>query len=627
MKQAIKGQHITLILMFALFFLWQCTNTGRRGDNVYNSYLSLADSIMDSEPNTADSIYRIVLQDSLGAQTNDFTQALIGLSLLYTEKGYYDSSAIMLDKAEKNLSFIDDTIVLMKYHLAKGYLYSFLSDFEETKLHYTEGLNLAKQSNDPENQHTFRLNLGQVYLETGNYTEATKILTEELAFADSTGNGLNQSVALKGLASVAYKTNSFCQAIAYIKQSLPILKSLEISNEYALQLMNLGIYYKAAGMPDSAMMAYQEAFNIMAEADDSVAMVRLRFNMGNILKDQKKYDEAENEMVQIIRFCESQNITEGQIYALATLSIIFKETGRLTQSIEAINSAIILAKNLNMVTILPKLYTSHHEILAEMGKYREAYQSSILSYNISDSLLNVEKQKEILLLNKRYETEKKESENQALKNNMEIQKSNFRFLMLASILGSIILLISIYLLIIRHEKLKQQKLLAEEKTFRSEQESKNREMELKNALIEKQLREQELVFQSLISADLIQINRSVKKQLTPFGLAIPRKKDQCNYIRVLTNLTRDASRDPIAEFEPLFKQLHPAFYEKLLQLAPELSKSELQIAAMVRLNLSTKEIARLTNLSISTIEITRHHIRKKLNLESSVSLTTFLISI
>jgi len=615
-----------IIFLFILLF-GSCGNKYYEKDLSYSTIITLADSLSNGQPFVADSLYKTVLNDSSLVNPIIYTQALIGLANLYNDHAQFDSCEILLEKAEQGMGKMQDTIVLMKFHLSKGYLNNSLENYEEAGKHYSEGLRLAKLSRNPENQHAFRLNLGQVNFEIGNYSEATKILTEELKFADSTGNEFNQSLALKSLANVALKASNLPDAIVLSRRSLQILSRLGISTEYANQLMNMGISYKDAGMPDSAMITYREAFNLLARKGDSSGMIRVRFNMGNVLKNQQKYREAEHEMNEVMRFCKLQNITTGQIYALTALSDIYKETGRLKQSLAAIDTALILAGKQNMVTIMSNLYDVHHQILSKLGKYREAYQSSLQSHLFADSLLTTEKQKEILKLNKRYETEKKEAENLILKKNVEIQKSNFRFLMLASVLGSIVFFVFIYLMILRQKQLKQQKLLNEEKAIRAEQESKNKVIELENVRMEKQLKEQELVYKSLVQADLVLINRSVREKLSHFRLSINRKKDQDDFQQTLDNLTRDASRNPLAEFEILFRQLHSSFYEKLVSIAPDLSKSELQVCAMLRLNLSSKDIARLTNLNLATIEITRHHIRKKLNLEHSGTLTTFLIAL
>jgi len=310
-----------------------------------------------------------------------------------------------------------------------------------------------------------------------------------------------------------------------------------------------------------------------------------------------------------------------------------------------------------------------HEILIGIGQYKEAYEVLIRSRAISDSLLSIEKQKEIADIRTRYQTAKKDAENLVLKKDLEVKSSRLLLSRLGLVGGSIIFIIAIILLWTRHRQLKQEALLAEETSKRAQyerslaeetskrafQESLNKEIELEKARIENllkdkeleaiqleanlkeerigqlelqgQLQEQRLVFESLVHAELTHINRSVLETMNPFKLKISRKKDQDDFTKVLADLTRNASKEPMAEFEMLFRQIHGSYYEKLLQHCSGLSKTELNICALIRLNLSSKDMARITNLSVTTIETTRHHIRKKLELDPGVNLTTFLIGL
>jgi hypothetical protein len=197
-----------------------------------------------------------------------------------------------------------------------------------------------------------------------------------------------------------------------------------------------------------------------------------------------------------------------------------------------------------------------------------------------------------------------------------------------------------YLVFLRQVKNNEKFLIDQtERRIQAEKKALETEIEkirLQNALNEEemiqlqlqiQLKEQDLIYKSLLITDLQQINKSVNDKLGMFQYRFPRKKDQEEYSQKLSQIIRDASRDPIRDFELLFTQLHGGFYEKLLTINPELSRNELQLCAFLRLNLSSKDIARLTNLSLSSVEITRHHIRRKLNLDPKISLTSHLISI
>ena len=115
--------------------------------------------------------------------------------------------------------------------------------------------------------------------------------------------------------------------------------------------------------------------------------------------------------------------------------------------------------------------------------------------------------------------------------------------------------------------------------------------------------------------------------MVPFNTCLRRKKDEEEFSRVLTEITREVSNDPLSDFEQIFIQMHGGFYEKLLEINRELSSSELQLCALLRMNLPSKEITNILNLSLSTIDQRRHNIRKKLGLSGDQNLVGFLITV
>lgn len=66
------------------------------------------------------------------------------------------------------------------------------------------------------------------------------------------------------------------------------------------------------------------------------------------------------------------------------------------------------------------------------------------------------------------------------------------------------------------------------------------------------------------------------------------------------------------------------FYRRLQTKCPMLSKTEREICAYMKLNLSGKDIALLRKTSINTINVARHRIRKKLGLEREEELESFV---
>lgn len=106
----------------------------------------------------------------------------------------------------------------------------------------------------------------------------------------------------------------------------------------------------------------------------------------------------------------------------------------------------------------------------------------------------------------------------------------------------------------------------------------------------------------------------------------PASKELQKIIRLI-----DSELDVTQEWEQFtdhFDQVHSNFLKKLKEQYPDLSPTELKMAAYLRLNLTSKEIAHLMSISIRGVETGRYRLRKKLGLTSNeTSLYDFLISI
>ena len=76
-----------------------------------------------------------------------------------------------------------------------------------------------------------------------------------------------------------------------------------------------------------------------------------------------------------------------------------------------------------------------------------------------------------------------------------------------------------------------------------------------------------------------------------------------------------------------FSSLPPDFTKKLLELCPQLSKTELRLCCLLRADLSTKSIASLMHLENETIDQYRHRLRRKLKLPPRTDLNVFMQSL
>ncbi len=78
-------------------------------------------------------------------------------------------------------------------------------------------------------------------------------------------------------------------------------------------------------------------------------------------------------------------------------------------------------------------------------------------------------------------------------------------------------------------------------------------------------------------------------------------------------------------FETHFNQIHDNSLERLKEEYPDLNHREIRLCVYLKLNLSSKEIAPLMGISYRGVESLRFRVRKKMNLDTSVNLTDYII--
>jgi len=85
------------------------------------------------------------------------------------------------------------------------------------------------------------------------------------------------------------------------------------------------------------------------------------------------------------------------------------------------------------------------------------------------------------------------------------------------------------------------------------------------------------------------------------------------------------NNDPAFYFK--FSELFPEFNQKLLRISSQLTPSDLEYCAMMKLNFDTKQIATFKKTSVASVESRKYRIRKKLNIGNSDNIYTWLSKI
>ena len=115
--------------------------------------------------------------------------------------------------------------------------------------------------------------------------------------------------------------------------------------------------------------------------------------------------------------------------------------------------------------------------------------------------------------------------------------------------------------------------------------------------------------------------KSLKKEITSNS-----KSDGIS----LTNVNRQLdlvlnSEKAYEEFDQMFVNVYPDFYNELNRRF-NLSKTDLRLAAYIKMNHSNDQISRISGISIRTVQTQRYRLTKKLNLSAGQDLNSFILS-
>jgi len=592
---------------------------------------------VDSALRLSSDLYRMALES--GDEAMVFEAAFLRGKAFQTAK-MNDSALRHFQEMRQTAFRMKDTLKILETCNALGYLFVDLGNNDSVGYWYGRGLDMARSSGDSAFEAGFSANMGLFYGQNGQSDSAMICFSEAARYYEKRSDSANMAQLYRNIGNLFLDQGLYQKANHYYRRSVAINLNtkniLEAGNDYT----NLAVSYMMTGS-DSAQVFFRKAMRIFTDYGTVTNLLPVKFNFANHLKTQGHFNEAELAYKEVLRISKTNKILQGEMYSLNQLGRIEALRKNAAGANGYFKEAIVLAAQNKQTTDLIQFYHEAFEGNMEMQNVDEALRYFRKWERLNDSLKTNSQRETILKYQTMYESQALQARVHDLNNEVKIRKSQNIITALLAIVLILVLTTITILYIFRNKQARQRQLLAEQRQIQAERENQLRQVELEKMTLEKeiqddkleqlnlglQLREQELVYQTLLRTDLTNLNRSIQEKLLPFHLLFSRKKDQQDFLHSLQEIARDAAHDPLADFELMFRQMHGNFFEKLLARCPDLTKSELQVASMIRLNLSSKEIARLINLSSATIETTRHHIRKKLGLDQKENLTVCLIGL
>jgi DNA-binding CsgD family transcriptional regulator len=81
------------------------------------------------------------------------------------------------------------------------------------------------------------------------------------------------------------------------------------------------------------------------------------------------------------------------------------------------------------------------------------------------------------------------------------------------------------------------------------------------------------------------------------------------------------------QFKSLFQTIYPSFFSQLKQQVPDITIAEQRLAALIRLQLTSKQMASMLGISVDSVHKTRQRLRQRFNITKEVNMEAYIAAI
>ena len=287
------------------------------------------------------------------------------------------------------------------------------------------------------------IGVGNYYL--SNYDKSLEYYLNSLKIMEEVGDKEGISSTLNNIGIVYWKLNNYDKALEIYNESLGIMKELENREGIARSLNNIGLIYITLKNYGKALEIFLETLKITKEIGIKNNIAYCLNNIGNIYWYLGNYDKSLEYYMESLKINKEINNKYGIAGGIKNIGDVYLKLKNYDKSLVNLKKGLKLAKEIKAKDLLQNIYGSFYKLYYEKANYKKALEYNKLYSEVKDSIFTEESSKKTAEMQAKYETEKKEKENEVLRKNNEIQ--NLEIIRQTSIRNSFIV-ISLLILIL-----------------------------------------------------------------------------------------------------------------------------------------------------------------------------------
>lgn len=455
---------------------------------------------------------------------------------------------------------------------------------------------------------TGALAIGRAYDATGAHREALDWFSSALEIGRRHNLPGAQADALESLGTLRTDLGDYARALGHYLDCLALREDVSDSDGRGRVLMAVGVVYARSGNFGSAFDYYSQALETFRASGNRYQEVRALTHLGNLHFDRGELETALELGLTSVTIYEALGDREHLARALSMIGKIYDRKGSSREALEFQMKAYDLVKSNTDEGLLLT-------ILLEIGRLHSASGAFQEALFVFDQAMRIARERDDSYMEHEF--------------HLAISTVYERLGRFAKALEHFKQFVALRDRLIGRERQKEMaELQVRYELDKAERERELYRLKAQHLETEMRLKQNELTAMALNLLQKKEMLEQLQRQLESLKGGDDGDGSMADVDRILREIRENRNADnEWKSFEQQLDNLHQDFIRRLSERYPSLTPTELKICSLTRLNLQAKDIANLLFTSVRTIHAHRYNIRKKLDLASDISLTTFLVGV
>lgn len=296
---------------------------------------------------------------------------------------------------------------------------------EDTKAleYYQKALTIYTEIDNKKGTANVLNNIGVIYVGVDEYDKALEYYLKSMRIYEEIGdtNGIATSLINTGTIYDALKNDE--KALNNYKESLRLFRILGDSSGAAMCLNNMGNIYSDLKEYNKALQFYQDALEINQNLGNKFGVGNALLNIGYAYDDLENHDMALAYYMQALAIEQELGDKYGLAITLNNIGDLYRKIKIYDQSYEYLNRSLKISEEIKSKDMLKENYDCFSSLYSAKGDFKKALEYYKLYSGTKDSIFSDESSDKIADMQTKYDTEKKEKENELLRKEKEIQRA------------------------------------------------------------------------------------------------------------------------------------------------------------------------------------------------------------